>query len=521
VACARSSVYATRLESAKVLLVKEREAAQVEYVVSQSANKDGTSGSQLLWRIEADKAEKQDCEARTEEVSEHTRILREELEQARMDISERRAHLANRKADLEAINARLPSQRKQKETKIGETTTRGSHSFEALNDRSVETRAFLCREAAILLGLKYRKRRKGDKIVDQYYLAGLPIFDLREGYSMISPNSIVFTSMLITFAPDARCAELNVVVASVAHLLILVSFYLSVRLPNEITLPHRGSPLPTILKAENSYTAREQAFSNRTAAKSSTSSPSTSRHDEVQGTARPRPLSVGSGEKDERIAHVFENETAAFALFLEGYSLLALNVAWLCRSQGLRSGTETEDDISNIGKNLWQLLLAPPQNLPENREPANGRLKSHKKSSRKSFGTATPELRLGQGSQASAHSFLGAPGSLERDYRLPPLVLITDRLKSAIYADIRDSEWEVFHEDEWDDGTEQFDEAVHIKTRAMNGNDFDDARSIMTTQTRAGDDDRATPTPSEAGESVKSAKTAGTSGWTRVKSREK
>lgn len=322
--------------------------------------------------------------------------------------------------------------------------------------------------------------------------------------------------MLILLPPDTRCAELNAVLSSVAHLLILVSFYLSVRLPNEITLPHRDSPLPTILKAENSYAVRDQGYTSKAAGKSSTSSPSTSRHEELHTTARPRPLSIGSGERDERILHVFDSESGVFGLFLEGYSLLAQNVAWLCRSQGLRSGTETWEDVSDIGKNLWQLLLAPPQRVPENGEPTNSRLKFHKKPSRKALGTAAPELRLGQGSQASAHSFLGPPGSLATDYRLPGLVVMAAGLRNTLYADIKDAEWEVFHEDEWDDGTEQFDEAVHIRTRAMNGNDFDDARSIMTTRTRLGDDDKASTTPSEA-----SAKTAGTSGWTRVKSRDK
>lgn len=191
VACARSSVYATRLESAKVLLVKERLAAQLEDIVSQDAKKDESSGPQLLCRVEAGRAEKQDTETRTGEISEHTRILREELEQARKDISARRTQLATRKANLEAVNTRVPSQRKQKETRIAETTIRGNHSFESLHDRSVETRAFLCREAAMLLGLKHRKRRKGDLIVDQYYLAGLPITNLKEGWSMISPNLIM------------------------------------------------------------------------------------------------------------------------------------------------------------------------------------------------------------------------------------------------------------------------------------------------------------------------------------------
>ena len=319
---------------------------------------------------------------------------------------------------------------------------------------------------------------------------------------------------------DTRCTELNTVIAGVAHLLTLVSFYLCVRLPNEITLPYRDSPIPTILKAEDSYQSRKGLSSINTAAKSRNSSPSASRHEDAH-TARPRPLHVGSGERDERLSHIFNNDPAAFALFSEGASLLALNVAWLCKSQGLSSGTETWEDVCNMGKNLWQLLLVPTPSLRDSRELANGRLKQHKKALGIPSVASKPLLRLGQGSQSSAHSFLGSTGSLDREFRLPALVLMTGGLKKALYADINNAEWELLQEEEWDDGTEQFDEAVHIRTRAMDGHEFDDARSIMTTRTRLGDDDKTPAIPSEATEGVKSAKTAGTSGWTKVKSRDK
>jgi hypothetical protein len=116
---------------------------------------------------------------------------------------------------------------------------------------------------------------------------------------------------------------------------------------------------------------------------------------------------------------------------------------------------------------------------------------------------------------------LGGPDALERNLKLPKFAVLTGQLKAAIHADTKNAEWELLLQDEWDDGTEQFDEAVHIRTRAMDGHDFDDARSIMTTRTRLGDDDRTTAAPSEASEGVRSPKTAGTSGWTRVRGREK
>ena len=191
VACARTSVYAIRLESAKVLLAKEQLALQVEDVVSPHPKKGKKDHSQLLWEVEAEKVEKQNAEIRADETLDHTRILREELDQARRDIAARRAHLAMRKADLDAINSRVPGQRNLRETKTAESTKRGTQAFDAMHDRSTETRAFLCREAAVLLGLKQKRRRKGSNIVDQYYLGGLPITDLKEAYSTLPTQPLV------------------------------------------------------------------------------------------------------------------------------------------------------------------------------------------------------------------------------------------------------------------------------------------------------------------------------------------
>ena len=308
--------------------------------------------------------------------------------------------------------------------------------------------------------------------------------------------------------------------ARTAHLVALVAFYLSVRLPNEIILPRRGSALTTILKADDSYLEHKHPSSIMTATKIANKSPSASRHEDGHGFPRPRPLFIGSGEKDERVANVYTNDPGAFNLFNEGISLLALNIAWLCRSQGLHPGTEMWNDITNMGKNLWHLLLAPK--IPTGDvDVATPRPKIGQKALRNASAASSPVFQLGQGSHSSAYHFLGSPEALERDFQMPKLAVIADQLKAAIHADTKNAEWELLAQDEWDDGTEQFDEAVHIKTRVMDGHDFDDARSIMTTRTRLDGNDRATATAAEAGEDVKSPKTAGTSGWTRVRGREK
>lgn len=77
-------------------------------------------------------------------------------------------------------------------------------------------------------------------------------------------------------------------------------------------------------------------------------------------------------------------------------------------------------------------------------------------------------------------------------------------LRKTLLTEITSAEWELLLDEEWDDGGEQFDEAVLVKSRGMNGHQYDDARSIMTTRTR--NEDEASRVP-------------GTSGWTKLKSR--
>lgn len=85
--------------------------------------------------------------------------------------------------------------------------------------------------------------------------------------------------------------------------------------------------------------------------------------------------------------------------------------------------------------------------------------------------------------------------------------MVVDPLKKHLLTEMNNAEWELLDEEEWDDGGEKMDEAVFIKTRAMDGKSYDDARSIMTANKVIGGE-----------EDVKG---KGKSGWTKVKNREK
>jgi hypothetical protein len=320
-----------------------------------------------------------------------------------------------------------------------------------------------------------------------------------------------------------RLTELSSSLSNTAHLLVLVSFYLSIRLPAEITLAHRDYPLPTIFTPANSYAGRETAFPGTTPTPSSTNSPATSRHDDLRPMPRPRPLFLESKDHEEKVPQFAKKDPAAFNFFLEGISLLAWDVAWVCRTQGFQAGTETWEDVCNTGRNLWQLLLSQPQSpglmrVLSSRDVQN-RNKNGKENAAAGLLKSTSVPKLGSVSHSSAHSFLGRADAQEvlRGWKLSKYTMIVDPLKKMLIGEMNNAEWELLQEQEWDDGGERFDDdaAVHVRNKNMDGHNFDDARSIMTAITRVEEN------VENADDSSGTGRVKGTSGWTKVRGRDK
>jgi hypothetical protein len=320
-----------------------------------------------------------------------------------------------------------------------------------------------------------------------------------------------------------RTSELSASLQQIAHLLVLVSFYLSVRLPAEITLPHREYPLATISTPANSYAAKEGPFPDSISGTSSSNSPSGPRHGQIKQLPRPkpRPLYIVPDNSQIRVLEVAKTEPAVFNHFLEGICLLAWDIAWLCRSQGLYEGTESWGGICNVGRNLCQLLLSPemPTSLPRvnSSRDVKDRPKGAKNASNTPLQRSRSTPKLGQYSHTSAHSFLGAAEAQDfvRGWKLGKHTLIVDSLKKTLIAEMHNAEWELLHEEEWDDGGEQFskDETVVVRNGTLNESKFDSARSILTARPDDGDDD------ADGGQPRDLIRAKGTSGWTRLRSR--
>ncbi|KAL4986959.1 UV radiation resistance protein and autophagy-related subunit 14-domain-containing protein [Aspergillus falconensis] len=500
--CARNRLYQLRIDSTSVVLEREYLCQQIEAAVNSDSEHEkqlsgpknhkaelerGRPGS---WTLQSIKNEQSRSAARIEIIANHIRSLQSRVKSKRLDISQRKIKLARQRSDSESAIYQLSERGSAMLSGIQNNIKRTDHFWHTNHTKTAEARIFLCREVASLYGLR-QKVRKRDSIKETYTIGGVGILDLRE-------------------LNGAASDHISTLFSYVAHILVLVSNYLSLRLPAEITLPHKDYPLPTIYTPSASYLPQELR-----AGQYSDQLPSSSPASRTTGThtslPRPRPLCI-----DKPLPKLAKEDPGAYALFIEGVTLLAWNVSWLCRSQGLNLGSDSWEDVCDIGKNLWQLLVAPPGQSSTLIRALAGRdlqskAKAHKDSPRTMIQRMKSVPMLGHYSHGTAHSFLGASEGTEfiRNWRLPSPTKVVDRLKSTLLGEMASAEWELLEENEWDDSRQP------VSHRSAHGSDFPyDAQSCYTSDT-------ITRTPKLGAPDVpaNAARSKGTSGWTKLRPR--
>jgi hypothetical protein len=438
-------------------------------------------------------------------------MLKSEIKEKRSDISRRRMMLAQRRSDAESANYQLTERQTATLTSVQNGIKRTEHLWHALHNKTAESRVFLCREAASVYGLRQKLRKKNGEVRASYVIGGVTIVDLRE-------------------MNGSTPSQISTVFSNIAHLLVLVSHYLSLRLPAEITLPHRNYPVPTIFTLAASY-SRDASSSRTSPPQSLSNSPSTSRTADGRHIPHPRPLFI-----EKTLPKLAKEDPAVYALFLEGGSLLAWNVAWLCRTQGLNIGSDSWEDICNIGKNMWQLLVAPPAKNSSVTRVISGRdlqskLKAGKDSPKTTIQRTKSFPMLGHYSHGTSHSFLGAAEGTEfmRTWKLPMPMKIVDRLKSALLGEMASAEWELL-EKEWDDEIQEQprldlkDTPVQDKLepgardRSAEENDTTSIETAETTRPDMADTD-APGNPKTDSNEPNPLRPKDTSSWTKLKSR--
>lgn len=533
--CARNTLYETRIEQAQTLLQRETAGNDVIGFVGAPGSVTTTtklSGQEAArnnktFELERASSAKTDSLERTHAILNHKDALHKELEASRELIARRRTLLSQRRSDYDSATHSLSQRRAAALEPVESSIKRTQGRWDALHDRTAESRVFLCREAANLYGLQQRKRRKGMLGRDSYTIGGVPIVDLRDLNSERVPRLQI--PYKANKSADAIPAQVTTSLGSLAHLVHLVSHYLSVRLPAEITLPHRDYPLATIFSPGSSYLSRDVPFPGSTPSPSSNNSPSASRAGDVRPLPRPRPLYL-----EKKLPVLAKEDVVAYSHFVEGVTLLAWDIAWVCKTQGLNVGASSWEEVCAMGKNLWQLLVAPPPKLPLPRITSSDvPTKSSATKNPPTLPTASNEVKpnpmLGHYSHGTAHSFLASAEGAElmRGWRLQSPVKLIERVKAALLSERTGAEWEMLEENEWEeeesvaptkdpDPKPVDEEAVLVRgKRKEDGSRYDDTRSFIAAITVAGSDTMATSLGGDEGGD----KTKGASGWTKLKSR--
>ncbi|KAK0383964.1 hypothetical protein NLU13_8053 [Sarocladium strictum] len=408
---ARNQLYAPRLALAHLLLDGDTLKAQVTDI-SPLPSERTTTVQDDTTRILAS-AEK----------------LRSDIQAAREEIRQRRAALERKREQLGEVREKVVGERRRQKVRdeVERKTSVRRLQWAQAAEEMARHRAFLCNEAARLYGVK-KGKGSGGKYV--YYLARLPVVELTN---------------MNTLTPEVISTSL----AHICHILVIATHYLAIRLPAEIILPHRDHPRPAIFNLASSWQPRSTTKSRSGTSSRSPSGISLSGAGQSPSQlgggdiSRPRPLFI-----DKPLTQLAKEDSAGYAFFLEGVTLLAYNVAWLCCTQGVSIGDKTNfEDVCQMGRNLYNLLISR-QSLPTP-QPAPATTTTGPDTQKQQQSGPDATSALGRYSHGSTYySLISAEGTeLIRGFKLPSPMKLVDKLRRKLMGDAPD--WEVLDDDAW------------------------------------------------------------------------
>lgn len=249
-------------------------------------------------------------------------------------------------------------------------------------------------------------------------------------------------------------------------------------------------------------------MTRKTRAQSSPPSQNASRPGDTRTQSRPRPLFI-----DKSLQRLAKEDPGTYALFLEGATLLAWDVAWLCRTQGINLTSDSWEEVCDIGKSMYQLLVAPPAQ-PSSlmrafaSRDAQTKIKPSKDSPQTTIQRRKSFPMLGHYSHGTVHSFLAASEGSEyvRSWKLPTPTRIVDKLKANLLGEMTSAEWELLEENEWDEEAAELQKSPNIQQPSTS------ASTSVPSQSREGGID-----PSGVGDEARRSK--GNSGWMKLNNR--
>lgn len=468
--CARNQLYGLRYNHARVLLDKDAAGVQIEASIARNAreNAEILSSDGDIPRLSKDvggvepepsrllmqtkRTAISQSTSRTEDIRSHISTLEKEIADGKKEIARRRAALAQRRSDAESANYEVASRRARALATVQKSIKGKEKQWNGIHEKAVESRVYLSREVASLFGFRQRTRRKKGDLMNQFSIGGVNIVDLRQMNSKHKPlcSHIHIANSWIV---GANPAHITASLGNLSRMLVLVSHYLGLRLPAEVVVPHRGHPLPAIYTLSSSYMPCRQDSLSSSPNFSPTQSMHNARSADAMLLPRPRPLFI-----DRSLPKLAKEDPTGYALFIEGVSLLAWDVSWLCRTQGLHLGSESWEDVCDIGRNLWQLLVAPEPLLKalvsgQANNDANTGANTYEKEGENGLRRTRSLPILGHFSHGSAHTFLGSSEGIEfmKTWKLPSPMKIADKLKSTLLGEMANAEWELLGEEEWED----------------------------------------------------------------------
>ncbi|KAF4967309.1 hypothetical protein FSARC_5139 [Fusarium sarcochroum] len=407
---ARNAIFDGRIKNVQLLLENEDLQKEINDLLEETntPTKD---------RKDSLQAQQRTAEDRTTQILAAADKLRNDIKAARDEIQARKAALSRRKSDIAAVSDGLLERRVRQQKEMEKAINMVKYRWSRGADDMARTRSFLCMEAARLYGLD---RVKGPSGKYEYSLGGIPVVDLTAMNS--STPEMISTSL-----------------SHVCHILMLVSHYLSIRLPAAVTLPHRDYPRPTIFNLSASYRTGDPVFPS---SQSGAVTPNPGDTDS-QRVSRPRPLFI-----DKPLAQLAKEDPATFSYFIEGVTLLAYNIAWACSTQGVPIGDKTYfEDICNMGRNLHNLLTNQQSN-GGNLFPVPSATKDSDASKNDTDGSTS---RMGQYSHGTTFYYLGGAEGTEfsKTFKLPGPMKLADKLRKKLLSEAPAPDWEVLDDDAW------------------------------------------------------------------------
>ena len=472
--CAQATLYGSRIQQITSLLGREKAHAQAEAVLRpgndgviaalpQDADWEAIAGAAKNQVPVRSRAEQARVEARIEGITEQANNLRKQVEEYKQHAEQRKRENFKRREEFAKEREELEKRRPQVLDPIKLATRKTAQRLDKIYQRTVDARAYICSHSSRLCGLKDRDGRRSGR----FSFEGLVLPNLKE---LNAKDRWVKADDEHLFSDAEHYEHVNASLDNVCRLVGLWCHYLCIRLPAEILLPRADFPHAAILPEKSSYKVLELPYPGNLGSHSS--SPSASRLlQEQRDLPRARLLHL-----DRPLSKLAKEDPKTFGLFVEGGMLLAWDIAWLCRSQGITT-INSFDDICDIGKNLS--LLARAQEASYRSRPSldrrdTGATDISARSSKKPSAT----IRFGAFSHGNLRNSLsGHEGTaIMRDWRLSQPHRLVDKLRNYLLTEITGAEWDVLSDGDFD---AERDDEVAVLVGGIKRRSLDDRMSAM------------------------------------------